>query len=144
MATYLSPRITPTVTAGGYVQNDCVGGVITVDNAPPSGTIMSIVIIDDADQGPSMEMYFFESEPDGVADRTTFTLSDDDAGKCVGVVAVDTWFDGVNNRTLVVDNIGMPYSHKGGNLYLMLKTVDLSSPTFAATDDLHIRLGVVY
>ena len=144
MSTYYSPAITPVITAGAYSQNDSVGGVFSVRLPMEQGTLMSVTILDDGDQGSALELWLFEEDITGVADNAAFALTDADMGKCVGVVALDTWFDADANQICVVDNIGMVFRSLSGTLTLMLKMTDASTPTYAATDDLHIRLGIVY
>ena len=144
MTVYFTPPITPTVTAGSYTNGDSVGGVISVGNIPEQGMIMSVVIQDDADQGNAFQLFFFESEPTGVADNAAFDLSDADMGLCVGAVSLDTWFDATSSQVLSVSDIGLPYRAMSRTLYMMIKLNDGSAPTYAATDDLHIRLGIVY
>lgn len=138
-----SVTVTPTVTAGAYSQNDCVGGVIDI-NLPAECTIMSVVLIDQADQGPSYELWIFDGVPTGVADNAAFSLSDADLEKVRGVLALDTWFDAINGQVCAVDNIGLFIQSHGGNYSLMLKVTDASVPTFAAVDDLSVILGVVF
>lgn len=144
MAVRFTPAVTPTITGGAYSQNDCVGGVITIEKVGQDGTIMSVVMADDGDQGSSFEFWFFRSAPVGVADNEVFSLSDADIGLCVGVLALDTWFDAVTGQVLAVDNIAMPFATDNGDLFLMMKVDDASAPTYVATDDLHISFGIVY
>ncbi len=144
MAVWFGPAVTPVITGDAYSQNDSIGGVIEIPGVPPSGTIMSITIQDDADQGPSMAAYFFQSEPAGVADHAALALSDADGALIIGVESLDTWFDLTDSQVLSVNNIAMPYEVLGGSLFMMLKDDDASPGTFVATDDLHIRLGIVY
>lgn len=138
-----SVTVTPTITAGAYSQNDCVGGVIDI-NLPAECTVMSVTIQDDADQGSSFELWIFDGVPAGVADNAAFSLTDADLGKVVGVLALDTWFDAINGQVCVVDNIGLFIQSHGGNYSLMLKVTDAATPTFAAVDDLHLIIGVVF
>jgi hypothetical protein len=135
-------EVTPVITAGAYAQNDSVGGVFSVAG-PNTCTLMSIIIIDEADQGSSYQLWVFDAQPTGVADNAVFSLSDADVAKVVGVFAVDTWFDGINNQVLVEKNIGCPLFSESGNFYLMLKVTDATPPTFAAVDDLIVKLGVI-
>lgn len=137
--------ITPTVDTSAYVDNDCVGGVIEIVGAPPAGVIESLIISDKGDQGNGMELFFFESEPAGVADNAAFTtMVDADLQKLIGYLAEDTWEDMTDGQFAPHVNISLAYQTIGGSLWMMIRVEDASPPTYTATDDLQIKLSIVY
>lgn len=138
-------KVTPVITAGGYTNGDSIGGVISIPDAPIAGTIQSILIQDDGDQGSALQLFFFESEPAGVADNAALgTISDEDMRLCVGFIAEDIWIDNATSQIAFDHNVSMAYEHTGGGLWMMIRLNDASTPTYVDTDDLLIRLGIVY
>ena len=138
-------KIRPTVDTSAYADNDNIGGMIQIKDAPIGGTIQSILIQDNGDQGSALELFFFESEPTGVADNAAWaTIIDADMLLCCGYIAEDTWIDNVDSQIAFDHNVSMGYEQTGTGLWLGIRVNDASPPTYTATDDLQIRIAIVY
>ena len=143
MSTYTTPFVTITALATpDYTSGDALGELFTFTNVPEHGTIMSSIILDRDDLGLETEMYISGRAFTGAADNEAFDITDDDLQNCVGIIALNTWFNFANNQICSVDNIGLPYWAPGGVLHCQLITRGANNLT--AADTLRVALGIVY
>lgn len=144
MAVYLTPFVTLTHEAAAYAAGDALGGRARFDNLPEHGTIMSVLIIDRADQGVAMDVVLFRDTFTATADNAPFDPADADLQNWVGtiVVVAGDWANWNTSQGATQDNIGLPYWAPAGTLYF--QCVSRGAPTFAATDDVRVALGIVY
>jgi hypothetical protein len=142
MAVYVAPMVELVVTAGAYTAGDALGAASQFNSVPDHGTIMSVMVIDRADQGINLDMVLFSRSFTGTADNDEFAPSDADLQNCLGGVLVDTWKNFSTNQMGIVDNVGLPYWAPEGILYF--QCVTRGTPTYAATDDVRVALGIIY
>ncbi|MFA4834852.1 MAG: hypothetical protein WC749_02105 [Dehalococcoidia bacterium] len=142
--------ITPTITAGAYTANDCVGGIQTLTNAirVSAGTavLQSVTVRDLAMQNATLQILFFNASPatGTYGDADEFDLNDTDSGLCIGMVEVNAsdYKSLKDNSIGMVKNIGLPLkATTGTSLFALIKTT--GTPTYASTSDLKITFGLL-
>ena len=137
----------PTITAGAYSANDAVGGLITFADAAyktfGSGVIQTILVIDDAKQSAELELHLFNKTFPATSDNDAFDPTDDDLENYIGFILVTTadYADFTDNSAASVSNVGLAFSLLGTSLFGQLVT--RGTPTYAATDDLTIKLAIL-
>jgi len=139
---------TPTVTAGAYSANDAVGGLLTFANAARSsgsgGVIMTVTIIDDAGQDAELELWLFDRTFTAMSDNAAWAPSEADLENLVGVLSTedsDQGYLAAGTPSAVTINQAMRYDLNGTSLFGQLVT--RGTPTFAATDDVTVKLGLL-
>ena len=142
MSVYWAPPVTLTIDTGIYASGDALGTATQFSNIPEHGVIMSVMVIDRADQGINLDVVLFKAAFTGTADQAAFNPSDADLQNCLGSILVDTWGNFSTNQVGIVRNLGFPYWAPAGILYF--QCVTRGTPTYAATDDLRVALGIVY
>lgn len=137
---------TPTVTAGAYSAGDAVGGLLTFDNAAlvagDGGVIKSLIILDDAGQDAQLELWLFKEAFTPMADNAAWAPSEADLRKLVGIISTSdgAWFAAGTPSAARVE-CSQVYTCTATSLYGQLKTG--GTPTFAATDDITVVLGLL-
>lgn len=140
---------TPTITAGAYSASDAVGGKLTFANAARvsggKGVINSMIVVDDDNEKASLELWLYNQDFTPTADNSPFDPSDTDNENLVGVIPIYTsdYFSANDNAVGVVRGIGLEFQLVSTtSLYGQLKCV--ATPTYSATTDLTIKLGIEY
>ena len=139
-----SVRVTPTITAGIYVDLDALGGLLTFDigQRPSEGFILQAVLIhDEAAQQADVDLVLFGETFTATPDADSMDVSDADLLKCVGVISVTTWFDLVSGDMAVARDLNLPIKLAGasGNLFGQL-VIRGATPTYAATNDISVTV----
>ena len=140
-------RVTPTVTAGAYSANDVVGATLTFSGIPDKGFIVSLTVVDQAKQAGAYQLVLFDSLPTNIADNGAYDIADADLPKIVGAIHLtDTAgadkFDFSDNKIYMRQALVIPYRLAGGSTSLYGFLIALGSPTFAATTDVQVQLGI--
>lgn len=134
---------TPTITAGAYAANDAVGGLLTFANAGRAtglgGVIKNMVIIDDAQQDVGLELWLFDQTFTPTANNAPFNPSEADLENLIAVIttADGAWFDSASQGVADVE-ASKRYDPVGTSLFGQLVT--RGAPTYAATDDLTVKI----
>lgn len=139
---------TPTITAGAYAANDAVGGLLTFANAAREtgggGVIKTVVIIDDAGQDEELELWLFNQTFTAMVDNAAWAPSEADLENFVGVISTEDssqgWLDAGTPSTITID-VATRYDLTGTSLFGQLVT--RGTPTFAATDDVTVKVGLL-
>jgi len=137
---------TPTVTAGAYSANDAVGGLLTFANAGRvsgvGGVIKNMLLLDDAGQDATMELWLFNQTFTAMADNAAWAPSEADLRKLVAIIStVDgAWFAAGTPSAARVE-VSQRYAVTGTSLFGQLVT--RGTPTFAATDDITVVVGLL-
>lgn len=135
---------TPTITAGAYVANDAVGGLLTFANAARSsgGSIIieGITIVDEASQAAALELVLFDQTFTNTADNAAFDPTDADLANVIGVIAVSTYYTFTDNSVATRFGLGLACKLSGTSLFGQLLT--RGAPTYVATDDITVILHV--
>jgi hypothetical protein len=140
---------TPTVTAGAYVAGDAVGGLLTFTNAARAvsggGVIKSVVIVDDAGQDVEMELWLFSQTFTPMADNAPWAPSEADLENLIGVVSTEDsaqgWLAAGTPSAIDIEVAKRFDLVLTANLYGQLVT--RGAPTFAAADDVTVKVGVL-
>jgi len=138
--------VTPTVTAGAYTAGDCVGGVLTFANAARvaggGGIVKSLLLIDDAGQNSEMELWLFSAAFTSPGDNAPWVATEVELHTLVGIVSTGTgiWYATGTPGVARVE-ASQRYDLAATSLFGQLITRD--TPTFAATDDITIIIGLV-
>ena len=133
---------TPTVTAGAYLANDNVGGLLTFANAARfsggGGIIKEIVIVDDASQSAILELWLFNQTFTAGADNAVWTPVEAELHTLVTIVSTadGTYYTGGATGTVCVIEVARQFNLTGTSLFGRLVT--RGTPTYAATDDVSV------
>lgn len=143
-------KVSPTVTAGAYTANDCVGGKITLAGAARvAGActwLQSFTLIDQAAQAAEMVVYLFDADPAAgtYTNDDELDIHDTDMDLCVGAFRVlgGNYMAAKDNTVATVTNIGLRCRPSAGTtLYALIKTT--GTPTYAAATDVQLIFGFV-
>lgn len=142
----ISMAVAPTVTAGAYTAGDAVGELLIFANAARTtgggGVVKSVVIVDDAGQDVEMELWLFYDTITDVADNAPWAPTEGDLHKLDAIISTadGAWFAAGTPSVARVE-CSQRYSCGGLNLYG--KLVTRGAPTFAATDDIMVIIGLL-
>ena len=137
---------TPTVTAGAYAAGDAVGGLLTFANAARysgyGGVIKDLIILDDAGQDTEMELWLFDRTFTAMVDNAPWAPSEADLRNLVAVVSTGdgAWFAAGTPSVARVE-CSQRYDCAATSLFGQLVT--RGTPTFAATDDISVKIGLL-
>lgn len=139
--------VTPTVSAASaYTANDAVGGEMTfagaTANRSQTAVLSTVTIIDEGDQGAALNLVCANQTVTEGADNAAFAWSDADVLNAVITVAIAAtdYVDVGGAKVAVVGNVGQLFTtYNGDSLYCQLQTT--GTPTYAATDDITVKLG---
>ena len=140
---------TPTITAGAYAAGDAVGGLLTFADAVRTngggGIVSKVVIIDDAAQLAPLDLVLFNQTFTATADNAAFDPTDADLQHCIGYIDIAaTDYANFNDNAVAAKSTGlrMPYPIILSGTSLFGQLVVRGAPTYAATDDLTIKLTI--
>lgn len=145
--------INPTVTVdtAAYTAQDNIGGKLTLSNAMRvdggTGILQSILVTDNSDQKPALEIVIFNSDPTAstITDNTPISIASGDMGKVIRRVTV-TQSDYVNVGGKYIADIN-PGSRLlqsvSGSKDLYAALVATGTPDFVNTTDLNIKFGIM-
>ena len=137
---------TPTVTAGAYSANDAVGGLLTFANAGRvsggGGVIKDLIVLDDAGQDAELELWLFRETFTAMVDNAAWAPSEADLRKLIAVIRSrdGNWLAAGTPSALVVE-VAQRYDLVGTSLFGQVVTK--GTPTFAATDDVTVIIGLL-
>lgn len=113
-----------------YAQGDALG-VKKGITVPDSGIVRGITITDvDDEASVTANVWFFDSEPTGIAANAAFSLGDSDLRKVTAVHLVDSDFDGINGIAKF-EECNIPYVANQGKLWLQCELEGAATPTFS-------------
>lgn len=138
----------PTVSTGGYVAGDVVGGKLSITSAARfsggSLVVENVVLADKAAALTDVDLWLFGADPASstFTDDAAFTIADADLAKVVGVLNVSLAYAAVNNGVLqYTPPAGLPVVLASGTtLYGVLVT--RAAATLASTSDVTVILTV--
>ena len=140
----------PTITAGAYSANDTVGGLLTFPlaartNISEGGSILTnVLIIDDAGQDAELELWLFNQTFTAIADNAAWAPSEADLENCIAVVSTTggTW-DAAGTPSVIDIECMRRIDLVAGGTSLFGQLVTRGTPTYAATDDLTIKIKLL-
>lgn len=129
-----------------YSDGDLVGDLITISNAPKSGIIETLTLVDQAKQDAALDLLIFAANPSATTftDNGALDVADADLLKILGVVriAAADYCDIADNAVATVRGVGLAYVAEAGVLYAALLS-NGATPTYAATGDLLMALTII-
>jgi len=139
---------TPTVTAGAYDAGDAVGGLLTFANAARvsggGGVIKDVLLIDDAGQDAELELWLFDRTFTAIANNAAWAPSEADLENLVTVISTEDsargWLAAGTPSACAIE-VARRYDLLGTSLFGQLVT--RGTPTFAATDDVTVKVGLL-
>ena len=136
----------PTVTVGAYSAGDAVGGLLTFANAGRfsggGGVAKNVVLIDDAGTDVAMELWLFSETFTAMADNAAWAPSQADLRKLIGVVySSDGAWAAAGTPSINDIEISKRYDLAGTSMFGQLVT--RGTPTFAATDDVTVKIALL-
>ena len=137
---------TPAITAGAYIANDVVGGLLTFAAASRAigwgGVIKDMVILDDAGQDAALELWLFDQTFTPVADNAPWAPAEADLENlvCIITTANGAYFPAGTPSAAMVE-VSQRYDCVGTSLFGQLVT--RGTPTYAATDDISVKIGLL-
>lgn len=137
------------VTAAAYSIGNAIGAKRTFANAVRSAggsaILQSVTLLDRANQSSPMTLYIFDSDPTGgtIADKTAFVFGVDDLKVIAQVNIVAGDYTTTNTKCIAqIIGLGIPLKAASGlDLYGVL--VAKGAPTFAATDNVQLEIGLL-
>lgn len=140
---------TPTITAGAYAAGDAVGGLLTFAAAAAiaagGGVIKSVLIIDDAGQDAELELWLFKVTFTAMSDNAAWAPSEADLENLVCVISTKESVEGwmaAGTPSIVDIEVARRYDLTGTSLFGQLVN-PTDTPTYAATDDLTVKVGLL-
>ncbi len=134
-------------TTPAYSIGDAVGGKRTIANAltaAGTGVLESITVLDRANQSAPLTIIIFDADPTNatITDNAAFVYSTDDL-KVLGQINIAaTDYTTLNSKAVAtIKGIGLTLKAAGTSLYVAVVTS--STPTYAATTDVQIILGIL-
>lgn len=139
---------TPTITAGAYSANDAVGQLLELENAARiaggGGIITNVSLRDSAGQNAEVQFWFFSEAITDTSDNDPFTLSDTDIDKRVGIIfSTDGEYAAVGTKSVLDIKDTLRFDLVAGGTSLYLKIVTRGTPTYTATDNLNVHVGIL-
>lgn len=134
---------TPTITKIRYRKGYNVGGLLTFANAARiiggGGIIKDMLIIDAAGQDAKLELWIFDQAFTPGADNTFWAPVDTDLHNLITIITTEdgAYFSGSTPSACPIE-VARRYDCIGTDLFGRLVTRGM--PTYAATDDLTVRI----
>jgi hypothetical protein len=142
--------VTPVVTAAGaYTAGDALGGLLTFANAAEkgrgSGVVQTVILIDNDVEEDATELHLFNQTFTATADNAAFDPSDADLANYVGSINVSagSYTAFTDNSVATVNNAGLAFELVSGGTSLFGQLVTRGTPTYAATDDVTVKITVL-
>lgn len=137
---------TPTVTAGAYSANDAVGGLLTFASAARvsggKSFLKNVLMIDDAGQDAELELWLFDRTFTAMADNDAWAPSEADLRNLLAIVSTSdgAWF-AAGTPSVARIEVTQQLVLNGTSLFGQLVT--RGTPTFAATDDVTVKIALM-
>lgn len=140
---------TPTISASSiYAAKDAIGGIMTFASAARTsgggGVLESVTIIDKDQELSPIDLVLFSATVAGTAtDNSPFDPSDADLANFIGAIPIlaGDYADFTDNSAATRAGIGLAYACAATSLFGVL--VARSTPTYTATSDITVILGVI-
>ena len=142
--------VTLTTDAEAHADNDVIAQSIEIPNAVAvnggSAIIQSIMILDEDDEAPSIDLIFQTDNTALASDEgEVVNISDADARDILGFVNVSNYTDLVGCQVATKTNVGLVVKAASTTKSIFVHAVNRSGGTYtpAATTDLKMKIGIV-
>ncbi len=142
--------VVPTLTVHTtYVSGDYVGtsaspmtftGASRINNF--TGTILSAVLMDGDLQSVACELWLFDTAITPPADSATWTLSDADCARCIGIIPFSTYYASALNSISFAQGVGIGFKTLTSSTSIYGCLVTRGAPTYNS-GNLTIRLTIL-
>ena len=141
--------VTFTTVNAAVADNEVLADYVEIPNAVAvtggSGIIQSIQLLDDADLGAAVDIVFQTDNTSLGTVNEAVSITDANAADILGYVSLSNYFDGVTWQMATKTNLGLVVKAASDSRSIYAAVVNRSggNVTYAATDDLHLRIGIV-
>lgn len=142
--------VTLTTDDEAHGNNDVIAQSIEIPNAVAveggSAIIQSIMILDEDDEAPSIDLIFQTDNTALASDEGEIVnISDDNARDILGFVNVSNYTDLLNCQVGIKTNIGLVVKAASTTKSIFVHAVNRSGGTYtpAATTDLKMKIGII-
>ena len=142
--------VTLTTDAEAHGNNDVIAQSIEIPNAVAveggSAIIQSIMILDEDDEAPSIDLIFQTDNTALASDEGEIVnISDANARDILGFVNVSNYTDLLNCQVGIKTNIGLVVKAASTTKSIFVHAVNRSGGTYtpAATTDLKMKIGII-
>lgn len=142
--------VTLTTDAEAHADNDVIAQSIEIPNAVAvnggSAIIQSIMILDEDNEAPSIDLIFQTDNTALASDEgEVVNISDADARDILGFVNVSNYTDLVGCQVATKTNVGLVVKAASTTKSIFVHAVNRSGGTYtpAATTDLKMKIGIV-
>jgi len=137
----------PTISTSVYAAGDAIGGLLEWTDAVRvsggSAILQSVTIVDKDSERAAMDLVLFDATFTAPTDNAAFDPTDAELAGVVGVVPIYSgdYSAFSDNAVAHRSGLGMPLVLAGTSLFGAL--VARSTPTYTATTDLSVILGIL-
>lgn len=146
--------VTLTTDAEAHADNDVIAQSIEIPNAVAvnggSAIIQSIMLLDEDDEGPAVELLFSQvstaiTDDEGEAIGNNVADLDSTFGSFLGATTVSNWSDLIDAQLGMKTNVGLVVKAASDSTSIYVHAVNRSGGAYtpAATTDLKMRIGIV-
>ena len=141
--------VTFTTVNAAVGDNEVLADYVEIPNAVAvkggAAIVQSIQLLDDADLGVAVDIVFQTYSSSLGTVNAAVSISDADAADILGYVSLTSYFDGIAWQMATKTNLGLVIKAASTTRSIYAAVVNRSggNVTYAATDDLHLRLGIV-
>jgi hypothetical protein len=142
--------VSPILTVhANYVANDYVGtsalpitfsGSSRVNGG--TGMVVGGVLIDNALQSVAGELWLFDTAPTPPADSAAWTIVDEEADRCIGIIPFNTYYASALNSIAPVNNLTIAFQTLAASRSIYGCFVTRGAPSYAS-GDLVFRLHII-
>jgi hypothetical protein len=141
---------TSVVTAAAYTAGNAVGAKRTLTSAVRvnggTGILQSVTLLDRANQKAAMTLFIFDANPAAatITDKAAFVFSTDDLKVIAQINISASDYVTTNSKALVTyGGLGIPLKNAEASTSLYAALVTTGTPTFAATTDVQLEIGIL-
>ena len=137
--------VAPVVTVGAYAAGDCVGGEMVFANfvrvAGDGGILKNVLIVDDAGQEGTMELWLFDRTFTDPGDNAPWVATEDDLHNLIAILSTSyegVWYDAGGGKSVCDMEVSRAFILNGTSIFGQLVTRTII--TEAAVDDIRVIL----
>ena len=141
----ITVAVAPAVTAGAYAADDCVGAEMEfanfVQTAGDGGILKNALIVDDAGQEGSMELWLFDRTFTSPGDNAAWVATEDDLHNLIAILSTSyegVWYDAGGGKSVCDMEVSRAFILNGTSIFGQLVTRTII--TEAAIDDIRVIL----
>lgn len=143
--------VTPDIVPAAYAAGDVIGTLRTVvggvGRSSGISELVSVSIIDKANQKSAIDLYFFDRTVSSIgADNAAFSIVDADAANLLAVISIlggDYVSIGTDSAIASAPNLGQFLKSIPDSKDIFMAVVSRGAPTYTSATDLVIKLGLM-